>query len=71
MLKTNPQISSVTWFWLVQGVKLLLSNKIFGLECKMKSFNVLSNKVLIGQAKDLLMQAAQNKICTEKIMHIK
>ena len=40
---------SATRFSLVQGIKHPLSNKVFiGLECKMKSFNLLSNKVFIG-----------------------
>ena len=38
-------------FSLVQGIKHLLSNKVFiGLECKMKSFNSRGKKVFIGSS---------------------
>ena len=56
-------ICSAARFSLVQGIKHPLSNKVFiGLECKMKSFNLLSNKVLIGSMVHGIQLDLSNKV---------
>ena len=48
---------------MVQGIKHPLSNKVFiGLERKMKSFNLLSNKVLIGSVVQGMQLDLSNKV---------
>ena len=54
---------SATRFSLVQGVKHPLSNNVFiGLECKMKSFNLLSNKVWVGSMVQGIQLNLTNKV---------
>ena len=56
-------ICSAARFSLVQGIKHPLSNNVFiGLECKMKSFNLLSNKVLIGSMVQGIQLNLSNKV---------
>ena len=61
--KKTFDFCSATRFSLVQGIKHPLSNKVFiGLERKMKSFNLLSNKVLIGSMVQGIQLDLSNKV---------